>query len=146
MFSPKRAQWKPWTDPICLIAWSAYCLNRFWLAPHFGDALPFLRAHFNDALLIPAALPLLYHARFRLGLRERDTPPSWLDVMLWCAVWSLVFEWAGPRFLHRSVGDWGDVAAYFLGGIVAAAWWSWSKAKRSAKANQGRRTDAAPLS
>ena len=141
-----RAAYRPWTDPICLLAWGAYCLNRFVLTPHFGDIFPFLREHFNDSLLIPAALPILYWARFRIGLRETDAPPTWRDVLLWCAVWSLIFEWIGPTFLHRSVGDWGDVAAYFGGGIVAATWWNWGCAKHTVKANEGGRIGAAPLS
>lgn len=125
--------WTPWSDPICLAAWGAYFLNRFLLAPHFGADLLFLREHFNDSLLIPAALPLLYWARFRLGLRADNSPPSVRDVLLWCAGWSLVFEWLGPRFLHTSVGDWGDVAAYFIGGFVAALWWSWNRKRDTEK-------------
>ena len=150
MSPSQRAQWKPWADPICVAAWGAYCLNRFVLAPHFGEALPFLREHFNDSLLIPAALPLLYWARFRVGLRERNALPLWRDVLLWCAIWSLMFEWVGPRFLRRSVGDWGDVAAYFGGGIIAAAWWHfrWNRGRNCEvkTANEGGRTRAAPLS
>ncbi len=146
----KRSEWTPWTDPICLLAWVAYCLNRFVLAPQFGGTFPFLRDHFNDSLLIPAALPLLYWARFRFGLREYNRPPTWRDVMLWCAAWALIFEWAGPHFLHRSVSDWGDVAAYFIGGIIAAAWWNravtQNDRRHAVNANKGGRTGAAPLS
>ena len=150
MNSRERLRWTPWTDPICLAAWGAYCLNRFVLAPQFGDALPFLREHFNDSLLIPAALPLLYWARFQLGLRETEAPPTWRDVLLWCAGWSLFFEWLGPRFLHYSVGDWGDVAAYFGGGILAATWWQlgWNRGAKHEMpaAKEGGRSGASPLS
>ena len=131
----RRHNWTPWSDPICVAAWGAYLLNRFWWAPHWSADWPFLREHFNDSLLIPAALPLLYWARFRAGLREDDAPPSARDVLLWCAGWSLVFEWFGPRFLHYSVGDWGDVAAYFAGGIVAALWWNWLRKSDTEKQN-----------
>ena len=144
--TPARQNWTPWTDPICLAAWSAYFLNRFWLAPQFGAQLPFLREHFNDSLLIPAALPLLYWARFCVGLREENSPPNWREVLLWCAGWSLIFEWFGPRYLHYSVGDWGDVAAYFIGGIIAAAWWNRGDKRELSEAKQGGRTGAAPLS
>ena len=141
-----RSRWTPWTDPICLVAWSAYFLNRLVLAPQFGHFSPFLTRHFNDALLVPAALPVLYWLRFRLGLRSSNARPSWRAVMLWCAAWSLIFEWFGPRFLHYSVGDWGDVAAYFIGGVVAAAWWNRKPKNEVAQTNEGGRIGAAPLS
>ena len=132
------------------MAWGAYCLNRFLVAPQFGGAFPFLREHFNDSLLIPSALPLIYWLRFRLGLRETDAPPRWRDVLLWCAAWSLIFEWFGPRFLHYSVGDWGDVAAYFAGGTLAALWWDlgWNRRgkREMLEAKEGGRIGASPLS
>ena len=125
--SRQTAHWTPLRDPICLAAWAAYFFNRFIFAPQFGAQWPFLREHFNDSLLIPAALPLFYWARFRLGLRAENSPPRPRDVILWCAIWSLIFEWLGPRFFHYSVGDWGDVAAYFIGGLIAAIWWNWPR-------------------
>lgn len=121
IFAPDS--YRPWRDPLCYAAWGAYCLNRFWLAPHFGVSHPFLREHFNDSLLIPAALPVLYWIRWVLKLRPTPAPPRARDVLLWCLGWSVSFEWFGPHFLHRSVGDWGDVAAYFAGGALAALWW-----------------------
>lgn len=138
--------WTPWREPICLLAWSAYFLNRFWLAPQFGSELLFLREHFNDSLLIPAALPLFYWARFRLGLRESNALPGWREVLLWCAGWSLVFEWIGPRIFHYSVGDWGDVAAYFAGGCISALWWNWVRKRDIEKQKGCGRIGVAPLS
>ena len=136
------AAFAPWNDAPCLLAWGAYLFNRFWMAPHYGASWPILRDHFNDSLLIPAALPLLYWVRFRLKLRHTDAPLSWRDVLLWCALWSLFFEWIGPRYLHHSVGDWGDVAAYFVGGVLAAAWWN----RPSQKPREGGRAAPTPVS
>ena len=143
---PASQNGTPWTDPICLAAWGAYFLNRFLLAPQFGFQFPFLREHFNDSLLIPAALPLLYWARYYLGLRENNSPPTGREVLLWCAGWSLVFEWLGPRVFHYSVGDWGDVAAYFIGGDIAALWWSLRRKRDTEKQKESGRIGASPLS
>ena len=146
----QNSDWRPWTDPICLIAWGAYFLNRLWFAPQFGNYLPFLREHFNDSLLIPAALPLLYWARFALGLRAENSPPTLREVLGWCAVWSLVFEWFGPRVFHLSVSDWGDVAAYFIGGILAALYWNFRRKsddrRDTEKQKASGRSGASPLS
>lgn len=125
MFFLSRASYRPWRDPLCVLAWGAFAFNRFWFAPQFGASIPFLREHFNDSLLIPAALPALYWIRWKLGLRSTPAPPTWRDIVFWCVGWSLFFEWLGPRLLHHSVGDWGDVLAYFAGGVVAGLWWGW---------------------
>ena len=55
-------------DPLCVASWVAYALNRWIGIPLYGAQVPFLRAYFNDALLIPAALPPLLWLRRRLRL------------------------------------------------------------------------------
>ena len=43
-------------DPLCMGACALYALNRFLIKPYVGPG--FFHSHFNDVLLIPAALPL----------------------------------------------------------------------------------------
>ena len=114
-----------WRDPVCLGSWALYAFNRFFLEAHFGAQIPFLREHFNDSLLIPAALPVLVWARGALGLREQNGAPTWREIAFWLAIWSLFFEFLGPKFIGHSVGDWGDVAVYCLGALVAGVLWNW---------------------
>lgn len=109
-------------DPLCLVAVAAYAANRWWLKS--ATASPFLRGHFNDLLLIPAALPLLLWVQRWIGLRTHDRNPTWSEVSLHLLVWSVVCEWLGPLWLHQGVADRWDVLAYAIGGVAAACWWN----------------------
>jgi len=113
-----------WRDPVCVGSWALYIVNRIVLAPRFGEAFPFLRDHFDDLLFLPAALPPFLWAREKLGLRGPKGAPTWREVLILTLLASIIFEWLGPKFLGHSVGDWGDVAVYWVGAIVAGAWWN----------------------
>ena len=107
---------------MCLFACAAYLANRWLIKPHTGS--PFFHGHFNDLLLIPAALPWLLWLERRIGLRRHDRPPDFLEVASHWAVWSLMAEGLGPLLFAHAVGDWRDVAAYAAGAIVAGFWWN----------------------
>lgn len=109
-------------DPLCLAAGVAYLIGRGWLRPRFPGS--FWDYHFTDLLLIPAALPVLLWAQRRLGLRAHDAPPSWAEIGLHLAVWSIAAELVAPLAFHSATGDWRDVLAYTTGAILAGAWWS----------------------
>ena len=113
-----------WRDPLCLFSWVLYCLNHFVLAPRFGGGIPFLREHLDDLLLVPAALPPFLWARQKLGLRSASGPPTPREIVVITLIASIAFEWLGPKYLGRSVGDWNDVAVYWVGALVAGSWWN----------------------
>src|SRR5689334_818224 len=81
-------------DVLFLGASVSYALNRWWLKPRVAS--PFLHGHFNDLLLIPAALPVVLWLQRISGLREHDGTPTWPEMLLHLFVWSLVCEWVGP--------------------------------------------------
>lgn len=108
-------------DPLCLGACALYALNRWWLRGLIGGT--FLRGHFNDLLLIPAALPLVLWVQRRIGVRADDRTPRWGEIALHVAVWSFAAEWVMPHLTTRATGDWLDVAAYATGALVAGVWW-----------------------
>jgi hypothetical protein len=110
-----------WRDSLCLLACVAYGLNRWFIAPH--SASPFLHHYFNDLLLIPAALPLLLWAQFKLSLREHDAAPTFSEIVFHVVIWTIVCEALGPRIFSRAAGDWHDGLAYAAGGIIAWLWW-----------------------
>ncbi|HEY5893956.1 MAG TPA: class I SAM-dependent methyltransferase [Chthoniobacterales bacterium] len=109
-------------DPLCLIACVAYGLNRWILEPVSSWA--FLHEHFNDLLLIPAALPPLLWLQRRLGLRTHDLPPTGMEIAGHWLVWSIVSEGIGPHLFAWATGDILDVAAYAIGAIAADIWWN----------------------
>jgi hypothetical protein len=113
-------------DKTFLAACFLYAANRFWGKPYFGHSFNFLRSHFDDCLLIPAALPPLLYVFHRLGLRRDDSPPSLREVAEWTLLWAVTFEWVFPRFLGRGIGDWRDVIAYAVGGLVSWLLWKGS--------------------
>jgi hypothetical protein len=111
-------------DPVCLAACACYAANR-WLLPLALRGV-FLRSYFNDVLLIPAALPLVLWLQRRLGLRNADVRPTWPEIALHVAVWSVAAELVAPHLFAHSTGDPWDVAAYAGGAIISGLIWRWA--------------------
>jgi hypothetical protein len=111
-------------DQLFLVAAGGYGLNRWLLKPLIPS--PFLHGHFNDLLLIPAALPVVLWVQRLVGLRNHDLSPSWAEMGLHLVVWSVICELIGPRILHRGTADVWDVVAYAAGGLAACLWWNHS--------------------
>ena len=114
-------------DPLCLISIGLYALNRWGLKPALD--LPFLENHFNDVLLIPAALPLVLWVQRKLNWRTHDRVPDTKEIALHLVVWGLIAEVAGPHLFDQATGDWRDLVAYATGAAVAGIWWSQSGKK-----------------
>jgi len=109
-------------DPLFLLSSAAYALNRWVLKPRIPS--PFLHNHFNDLLLIPAALPVMLVIQRVLGLRKHDQVPTGSEVLMHWVVWSLVCEWIGPFYFHMGVADIRDVVSYGAGAVMAYLWWN----------------------
>jgi hypothetical protein len=108
-------------DILCIAACAAYAVNRWMLPDAWRTA--FLREHFNDALLIPAALPLILWVQRRLGLRSDDRPPGWREIATAFALWSVAAEIVAPLLFARATADWRDAVAYAGGALIAGLWW-----------------------
>jgi ubiquinone/menaquinone biosynthesis C-methylase UbiE len=109
-------------DPLCLSACFLYSANRWLIKP--VCAWPFLQHHFDDLLLIPAALPLILGLQRRLKLRNHDRPPTVAEIFGHLLVWSVISELLGPSIFPWAVRDLLDVVAYALGAVVAGFWWN----------------------
>ncbi len=109
-------------DPLFLAAAVAYALNRWLVKPRVE--LPFLHAHFNDLLLIPAGLPVILWIQRGTGLRTGDAPPHRTEIVLHLVVWTVICEVVGPLWLHRGTADPLDAVAYAVGAAAAGIWWN----------------------
>ena len=109
-------------DPLCLSACFLYAVNRWLIKP--VCLWPFVHQHFNDLLLIPAALPIVLGLQRWVGLRKHDRPPSASEIFGHLIVWSVIAEFLGPLVFARSVGDPLDVLAYSAGALAAGVWWN----------------------
>jgi ubiquinone/menaquinone biosynthesis C-methylase UbiE len=111
-----------WRDPVWIGAMGLYALNRWGLRPRIS--WDFLHSHFNDCLLIPAALPLVLLFQYALKLRKDAGLPRPGEVFFHWLVWSVLFEGVAPRFFSVT-GDFWDVVCYAAGGGIAAVLWAW---------------------
>jgi hypothetical protein len=109
-------------DELFLGAAAGYGVNRWLLKPLVASR--FLHGHFNDLLLIPAALPVVLWLQRLSGLRQHDRTPTWAEMLLHLCVWSLICEWIGPFWLKHGTADLWDVIAYAVGGAAACLWWN----------------------
>ncbi len=108
-------------DPAFVFCCLSYASNRWLIKPHVHNA--FIHGYFNDVLLIPCALPPLLLTQRWLGLRRNDLPPLAGEILFHLVIWSMLFEWIGPKFMPHTTGDPWDVVAYFVGGALAWLWW-----------------------
>ncbi len=116
---------------------AAYALNRLVVLPrlagfvslHLPWAWPFLHSHFDDLLLMPAALPVVLWIQRRTGLRPHDRPPGWMEMLLHLAIWSVMCKIVGPLYCHIGVADPSDILFFAGGGGAACLWWNRPKAQ-----------------
>ena len=93
-----------------------YILNRFWLVPHTAGLLHRLLAwHFADFLAGGLMLCVLDCA---LELSGRQSVRRILPALGFSFLCGAFWELVTPLYLPRSVGDWRDVIAVCLGGLV----------------------------
>jgi hypothetical protein len=118
-------------DRLCVMSLAAYAVNHLLVVPYWGGvvrahapwAWPFLHSHFDDLLLMPAALPVVLWLQRLMGLRSHDQPPGWVEMFLHLGIWSVMCKIVGPWYLHVGVADPWDVLFFTAGGVVAVMWW-----------------------
>ena len=118
-------------DRLFQISLAAYTLNRLVLKSHLGFLhhsrfhflWSFSHSHFDDLLLIPAALPVMLWVQRLLGVRLHDRAPGWLEMFAHLAIWSVMCKFVGPFLLHIGTPDPCDVLMFAIGGIAACFWW-----------------------
>ena len=119
-------------DPVALVSCGLYAINRWLVKPQLE--VGFLHDHFNDLLLVPAALPTLLWLHRRLGWRAHDGPPSAGEIALHTVIWAVICEAVGPQLTTRATGDVRDVVAYTVGALAAGTWWHFRRSRARAEA------------
>jgi len=119
-------------DRLFVASLAAYACNRLLIRPnmdglfhtHLPWAWPFLHSHFDDLLLMPAALPVVLWLQRLAGLRQHDHAPSCSEMLFHLTVWSVICKVVGPFWFHLGVADPWDVLCFAAGGSVACLWWN----------------------
>ncbi len=119
-------------DRLFWVSIAAYAANRLIVRPHLSGffhshlhwASQFLQSHFDDLLLMPAALPVVLWVQQITGLRRHSQPPGWREMFAHLAIWSVMCKVVGPVWLHIGVADPWDVLFFAAGGIIACLWWN----------------------
>jgi hypothetical protein len=127
MPAEKAGEFGYWRDPIFLLSFATYLVNRVLIKPNLHSYSSFFHGHLNDSLTVPVALPIFLLFYRWLGLRPDDAPPRWWEVAIHLAVWEFFFKWFGPLTLHRGVYDSVDFWCIGVGGLLA--WLLWQRDK-----------------
>jgi hypothetical protein len=122
-------------DRLFWLSAAAYSFNRLYLKFHltalraspFHFVWSFFHSHFDDLLLMPAALPVVLWMQRFTGLRKNDLPPSWMEMIFHLAIWSVICKVVGPFWLKIGTADPWDVLAFTFGGVAAWFWWNRSR-------------------
>lgn len=113
-------------EPLFVAAGLLYAANTLWWKPATSDATSFVHCYLGDVLCMPVIVPVTLWLQQRLGLRPRELRPGRRELLLHWLLWSMCFEWLGPRLpvlAPGAVADPWDAVAYGAGGLLAAFAW-----------------------
>ncbi|HEB53210.1 MAG TPA: hypothetical protein ENI87_08155 [bacterium] len=120
-----RTRFRYLREPLFVLAAAVYVGNVVW--KHFAPAdATFARCYLGDTLCLPVCVPLLLWLQRRSGVRGHDLPPSRRELLGLWLLWTVCFEWLGPRLpllAPGAVSDPWDALAYAAGGLFAGLAW-----------------------
>lgn len=106
------------------IAVASYTLLRVGCALIPDLAASPVRLYGTDFLAPLVLIPLFTWMQVAFGLRPRNQPLAALEILLYVALFSGVYEWLLPRWLPHMVADPRDILAYSAGGLALWVWYS----------------------
>ena len=113
-------------DPLFLICAAIYLLNK--LSRIYTGGTDFQNSYINDLICIPFWVPIMLASMRLCGLRPRDPPPEYYEILIPSVIWAGVFEVflpINPQLGSPAVGDPNDIICYCLGGAVAGVFWKY---------------------
>ncbi|HEX4072465.1 MAG TPA: hypothetical protein VHX68_14890, partial [Planctomycetaceae bacterium] len=93
----------------------------------------FFHDHFNDLICIPIFVPLMVFGAQVAGLRDRDDPPRFLEIIIPLIIWSVLFEVVLPQNASWGRGmtaDYKDVTYYAFGAFASSLFWAYRYRRR----------------
>jgi len=112
-------------DPLFLFSLTIYAMNKFLFLKYDLWNYKFCTDYLNDLLLVPVVIPIVLFFPKVLKLRDFYSPPTFLEIIVPLAIWSIAFELVGPFFFGKGTSDPSDVLAYCLGGLIS--WLIWNR-------------------
>ena len=83
-----------------------------------------VRLYGTDFLAPLVLIPLFTWMQVAFGLRSRHRPIAALEILIYVALMSGIYEWLLPHWTVRTVADPRDILAYAAGGITLWVWHS----------------------
>lgn len=116
-----KGDYKFLKDKLFIISVILYLINSLTIRMGINNNY-FMRNYFNDLLLIPVALPIVLYL-IKLFKFRNDNYPSFSEIFICLIVWSIMFEFVGPKIMNKGTADIYDVLAYSVGAIISYAIW-----------------------
>ena len=104
---------KPFAIAVAIYALLRVCCG---LIPDLA-ASP-VRLYGTDFLAPLVLIPLFTWMQVAFGLRSRSRPIAALEILLYVALISSIYEWLLPRWMPHMVADPIDILAYGAGGLT----------------------------
>ncbi|MFZ4860591.1 hypothetical protein ACL9RF_00215 [Sphingobacterium sp. Mn56C] len=103
-------------DPFVVFYASSWLLIRY--TRKMGCPIPWLNNWLTDFVFVPLILHFMLIVALTIaGNRFRFRFPL-VQIMVVCLYVAIGFEYIAPKYTSYNTADWGDVLAYFLGGIA----------------------------
>ena len=112
-------------DPLFLFSLILYLMNKtsFFKLDFWSNT--FCNYYLNDLLLVPVVVPIVLLFSRVLKLRDIYSPPTFQEIIIPLAIWSIAFELIAPFCFGKGTSDSLDVFAYCLGGLIS--WFVWNR-------------------
>jgi hypothetical protein len=121
-----QTKFKYLLDPLFIVCSILYVANKFSILPLHRVNYTFFHGYFDDILLVPVLLPTILVFSSLLKLRPKTCPPKIVEAFVPLVIWSVAFEFVGPKYFGKGTSDILDLAAYWGGGLLG--WIIWNRA------------------
>ena len=113
-------------DPLFIFSLVLYSINKTALLKCSFWNYKFCTYYLNDLLLVPVCVPIILFFSKVFKLRDVNSPPMLMEIIVPLAIWSIAFELIGPYYFRKGTSDPLDILSYCLGALIS--WLIWNRA------------------